>query len=258
MTAQQQRATSFGSIAQDYDRLRPSPPAQALDWLIPPGCGTALDLAAGTGLFTRALARRVPEVIAVEPDERMRAVLAGRSPQVRALEGSAEAIPLPDASVDAVFVSAAWHWFDPGAAIAEIGRVLRDGGRLGVVWTSRDRTVDWVFEIDAARQADPDSAVEATDEALRRRLEQRHRFTLPEHAPFGSAAHERFDFTRTMTLDEVVAWLGTYSQVIVADPQDRDARLARVRTVLEEHAAGADTIEIPLGSECWRTDRLPR
>jgi hypothetical protein len=115
-----------------------------------------------------------------------------------------------------------------------------------------------VFEIDAARQADPDSAVEASDEALRRRLEQRHRFTLPEHAPFGSAAHERFDFTRTMTLDEVVAWLGTYSQVIVADPQDRDARLARVRTVLEEHAAGADTIEIPLGSECWRTDRLPR
>jgi SAM-dependent methyltransferase len=259
MTTDQDRATSFGSIAQDYDRLRPGPPAQALDWMIPPGCGTALDLAAGTGLFTRALAERVPEVIAVEPDDRMRAVLAGRSPEVRALAGRAEQIPLPDASVDAVFVSAAWHWFDHQVAITEIARVLRDGGRLAVVWTSRNRTVDWVFELDAARLrtgSDQESA-EESDEELRQRMEQRFRFTLPEGSPFAETSGARFPFSRTMTPDEVVAWLGTYSQVIVADPADRDARLARVRALLEEHANGARTVEIPLTSQAWRTDRLP-
>ncbi|WP_216901674.1 class I SAM-dependent methyltransferase [Nocardia alni] len=255
MTADQDRATSFGSIAQDYDRLRPGPPAQAVEWLIPAGCGTALDLAAGTGLFTRALAERVPEVIAVEPDDRMRAVLAERSPGVRALAGRAEQIPLPDASVDAVFVSAAWHWFDHKVAIAEIARVLRDGGRLGVVWTSRDRTVDWVFELDAARIRASDSE---TDEDLRRRMEQRWHFTTPEGSPFGETEGARFPFTLTMTPDEVVAWLGTYSQVIVADPADRDARLSHIRTVLDEHANGSPTVEIPLTSQCWRINRLPR
>ncbi len=255
MTADQDRATSFGSIAQDYDRLRPGPPAQAVEWLIPPGCGTALDLAAGTGLFTRALAERVPEVIAVEPDDRMRAVLAERSPGVRALAGRAEQIPLPDASVDAVFVSSAWHWFDHEVAILEIARVLRDHGRLGVAWTSRDRTVDWVFELDAARMRASD---DETDEDLRRRMEKRWHFTIPEGSPFDEAESILFPFTRTMTPDEVVAWLGTYSQVITADPADRDARMSRIRTLLDEHVNGAHTVEIPLTSHCWRITRQPR
>ena len=83
--------------------------------------------------FTRALQRRVTQVIAVEPDERMRAVLAARSPGVRAVAGQGEAIPVPDASADGVFVSSAWHWLDPGQAVPEIARVLHDGGRLGVI-----------------------------------------------------------------------------------------------------------------------------
>lgn len=250
MTAQSERATSFGSIAQDYDRLRPSPPGRALDWLIPPGCTTALDLAAGTGLFTRALADRVPDVVAVEPDARMRAVLTDRSPHVRVLDGRAEAIPLPDASLDAVFVSAAWHWFDHPVAIPEIGRVLRDGGRLGVLWTSRDRTVDWIFELDRGRDEQPQPS--------REHLASRFRFALPEHSDFGPPDTASFTFTRTMTLDEIVAWLSTYSQFIVADPEEKRARLTRVRDLLEIQAAGAPTLDIPLTSQCWRTDRLPR
>ncbi len=250
MTAQRERATSFGAIAQDYDRMRPGPPDKALDWLIPPGCTTALDLAAGTGLFTRALAARVPEVVAVEPDERMRAVLARRSPQVRVLDGRAEAIPLPDASVDAVFVSAAWHWFDHQVAVPEIARVLRAGGRLGVLWTSRDRTVDWIFELDRGRAEQP--------EPTREHLASRFRFALPEHSPFGRVGTASVTFTRTMTPDEIVAWLSTYSQFIVADPEHKRARLTRVRELLDTQAAGAPTLDIPLTSQCWRTDRLPR
>src|SRR6185437_2524598 len=137
MSVGEEMATSFGNVAQSYDKVRPEPPAQALDWLVPPGCDVAVDLAAGTGLFTRALLGRAAQVVAVEPDERMRAVLAQRSPQVRVLRGWGEAMPLPDASADAVFVSTAWHWLDPARAVPEIGRVLRSGGRLGVIWTSR-------------------------------------------------------------------------------------------------------------------------
>jgi SAM-dependent methyltransferase len=135
---------SFGSIAEDYDGLRPHPPHEAVDWLLPSECEVAVDVGAGTGLFTRALAGRAAQVVAVEPDARMRAVLAERSPEVRAVAGTGEAIPLPDHSADAVFVSSAWHWMDSERAVPEIGRVLRDGGRFGLIWTSRDRGVDWV------------------------------------------------------------------------------------------------------------------
>src|SRR6202000_219603 len=101
---------SFGSIAEDYDALRPQAPREAVDWLVPADCQVAVDLAAGTGLFTRTLVDRVPRVFAVEPDARMRAVLAPRSATVTALEGRGESIPLPDAAADALFVSSAWHW----------------------------------------------------------------------------------------------------------------------------------------------------
>src|ERR1022692_2331724 len=90
-----ERSMSFGAIAGDYDRLRPSPPDAAVDWLLPAHCRVAVDLAAGTGLLTRVLAGKVPQVVAVEPDRRMRAVLLARSPDVRVVEGRGEAIPLP-------------------------------------------------------------------------------------------------------------------------------------------------------------------
>ena len=127
------------------------PAAAAVDWLVPAGCAVAVDLAAGTGLFTRALEGRAGQVVAVEPDERMRHVLAARSAGVRVLDGQAEDIPLPDGCADAVLVSHAWHWFDSERAVPEIARVLTDGGRLGVVWTSRDRGEDWVAGLDVIR-----------------------------------------------------------------------------------------------------------
>ena len=122
------RRLSFGSVATDYDRYRPPPPPQALDWLIPPGAQAILDLAAGTGVVTRELIGRATRVIAVEPDERMRAVLAAGCPEAEVLAGRGEDIPLPAASVDAVVISAAWHWLDPALAVPEITRVLNDLG----------------------------------------------------------------------------------------------------------------------------------
>jgi len=278
-------ASSFGRVAESYDRVRPGPAPAAVDWLLPAGCEAALDLAAGTGLFTRALLGRVLEIAAVEPDGRMRAVLAERTEGVRVLDGRAEAIPLPDASVSAVFVSTAWHWFDPALAIPEIARVLRDGGRLGVIWTSRDRTDDWVAELDLLRlSAVPGEARRweagepRTVDQVRDKLDRHHSVTLPPDAPFGRAEAASFTFTRAMDVDDVVDWLATNSVFITASPADREAGLARCRAALLAHADGASRdggspgdgspgdgspgdgsrVEMPLRSWCWRADRLPR
>lgn len=122
MGDKEQSATSFGSLADSYDRVRPGPAPAAVDWLLPDGCAVAVDLAAGTGLFTRALEGRAGQVVAVEPDERMQDVLAARSPGLRVLDGRAEDIPLPDGCADAVLVSHAWHWFDPARAVPDLAR----------------------------------------------------------------------------------------------------------------------------------------
>ncbi len=243
---------SFGSIAENYDGLRPQPPPDAVNWLVPSGCGVAVDVGAGTGLFTRALLGKAAQVVAVEPDARMRKVLAARSPGVRVVEGRGESIPLPDASADAVFVSSAWHWMDPERAVPEIGRVLRDGGRLGLIWTSRDREVGWVRDLDRL-PGDEASGAEAADRA-RRRLD----VVLPLPTTFRNFARETFRFTRTMTIDDAVAMLGTYSRFLVASPDDRARRLTEARAALAARFPGADTVEMPMQARCWRADRLAR
>ncbi|WP_055399234.1 MULTISPECIES: class I SAM-dependent methyltransferase [unclassified Mycobacterium] len=253
MTDRHERALSFGSIAEDYDGFRPRPPQDAVDWLLPTRCEVAVDLGAGTGLFTRALLGRATEVIAVEPDARMRAVFTGRSPEVRAVEGTGESIPLEDAAVDAVFVSSAWHWMDPERAVPEIGRVLRDNGRFGLIWTSRDREVDWVRELDLLPGEDTPDA--ESPDRFRRRHEN---VVLPDPQIFHNVSRETFTFVRAMTIDDVVAMVGTYSRVIIASPDERAARLANARAALTERFSGAEAIDVPMKSRCWRADRMPR
>jgi ubiquinone/menaquinone biosynthesis C-methylase UbiE len=200
MDNKEQNATSFGSSADSYDRVRPGPPPAAVDWLLPAGCAVAVDLAAGTGLFARALEGRAGQVVAVEPDERMRHVLAARSPGVRVLDGRAEDIPLPDSSADAVLVSHAWHWFDPEQAVPEIARVLADGGRLGVLWTSRDRDDDWVAQLDVIRSPEEPR----TPEEAMERLSRQHTVTLPEGAPFSAAEAASFGFARVLSVADTL------------------------------------------------------
>lgn len=250
---------AFGEVAESYDRVRPGPAPGALSFLIPNGCSLAVDLAAGTGLFTRALAERVPEVVAVEPDPRMRGILAARSPGITVIEGRGEEMPLPDSSVDAVFVSTAWHWLDAAAAVPEIARVLRDGGRLGVLWTSRDRAEDWVAELDVLRLHGVSGAGEPrTVAGVREHMSHHHTVALPAGAPFANVATGSFGFTRTMRVDDVIDWLATNSALIAASPADREAGLARCRAALSERADERGRVEMPLRSWCYRADRLPR
>jgi SAM-dependent methyltransferase len=244
---------SFGAIAEDYDRLRPEPPEAAVDWLLPGHCQVAVDLAAGTGLLTRVLARKVAQVVAVEPDGRMAAVLRARSPGVHVLQGRGEAIPMPDASADGVFVSSAWHWLDPDRAVPEIARVLRDGGRLGVIWSSLDREVRWLREL---RRRARQTETAADDEQRQSRLH--HEVSLPEGQPFDGIGTTSFGFTRKMAIGDVVDLMATYSGVITASPADRAAGLARARAALQERFPAVTEIDVPLRASCWRADRADR
>ncbi len=256
MSANEEEATSFGSVADSYDQVRPGPAAAALDWLVPARCDVAVDLAAGTGLFTRALLGRAARVVAVEPDARMRAVLARHSPGVDVRAGRGEAMPLPDASADAVFVSTAWHWLDLPRAVPEIARVLRPGGRLGIVWTSRDRNQDWVAELDLVRlDGTGDAGRPRTPGDVRAALDRHHAVLLPEGAPFGPPETASFGFTKTMPVDDVLAWLATTSALITAPAASREAGLRRSRDVLVSQAGNESLIEMPLRSWCWRATR---
>ena len=143
MSANEQRL-SFGQAAAHYDSIRPTYPMEALDWLLGGEPQTVVDLGAGTGIFSRVLAAAGHQVIAVEPDPLMRDRLVAVTPSIRTVAGSAEHIPLLDSSVDAVVAAQSYHWFDRPQAHPEIARVLRQGGRFGVIWNIRDESVPWV------------------------------------------------------------------------------------------------------------------
>jgi SAM-dependent methyltransferase len=141
-------AAGFSAGSSAYARGRPSYPAEAIEFLarelaLGPG-KRVLDLAAGTGKFTALLVPTGADVVAVEPVKEMGDELLAAVKGVEVLEGTAEDIPLPDASVDAVTVAQAFHWFDPDAALAEIARVLRPSGGLALLWNRRDESVAWV------------------------------------------------------------------------------------------------------------------
>src|SRR5580700_2343450 len=145
------RASSFGAAAAQYAQYRPRYAEAAIRWCLAPVSDArpvrAVDLGAGTGILTGALARLGTDVIAVEPDQAMLAELRRQLPAVRAVEGSAEAIPLPDQSVDAVLCGQAMHWFDLDRALPEIARVLTPGGVLAGLWNVDDDRVGWVAEL---------------------------------------------------------------------------------------------------------------
>jgi SAM-dependent methyltransferase len=253
------RRLSFGAVADDYDRYRPSPPPQALDWLIPPGAQAVLDLAAGTGAVTRELIGRVPRVVAVEPDERMREVLAARCPQAEVLAGRGEDIPLPAASVDAVLISSAWHWLDPERAVPEITRVLRPGGTLGVIWVFRDTRVPWVAEFNAlareSRGARETSGTSGTGADSLGGQRWRREVRFPPGTPLSPPEENLIEYPLTRTKDELFGLLGTYSGVITLTPEQRADFSRRVRAFLDRQPW--DQAELPMICRCIRSTRLP-
>jgi len=217
-------AAGFSAGAGDYDRGRPSYPADAVERLcreLGIGPGTrVLDLAAGTGKLTQMLVPTGAEVVAVEPVAEMRARLRTNVPDAHVLDGTAERLPLPDGSVDAVTVAQAFHWFAAEAALAEIARVLGPGGGLGLIWNERDVDVPWVAELSRLI-----------------RWDQRHEHRVPYTTEVDWAAH--LDALDT-PFGPVEVYATTYLQPV--DPDTLVARVLSTSYIASEPVAERDRV----------------
>jgi SAM-dependent methyltransferase len=226
-----------------YDAARPDYPAAALDWISAGlGLGAAsrvLDLGAGTGIMTRQLAALVGSVVAVEPSDGMREVLAASLPGVEALAGTAEAIPLPDGCVDAVVVAQAFHWFDPGPALAEIHRVLRPGGGLALVWNERDESVPWVAALSRAMRWDVAMPYEVG----------RDFSAVVAAGPFGAVERASFTHRQVLSRSGVYRRVETTSYIAAMGDEERAAVMAAVARVVE---ALDEPISLPYVTAAYR------
>jgi SAM-dependent methyltransferase len=247
-------ARGFARAPDEYERGRPSYTEEAIAWLAEAlglRRGTrVLDLAAGTGKLTRALASTGAELVAVEPVDEMRAKIADSLPAVEALRGTAEAIPLSDASVDAVAVGQAFHWFRGDEALVEIHRVIRPGGRLGLVWNGRDDSAPWVAALTEIMESYRGDAPAYRREVWRGAFE---RTTL-----FGPLEHRRFRLEHELDREGVVARVTSVS-FIAALPDDEPETIAeRVRELLASDPAvrGRERVVLPYRTDVFWCARL--
>jgi SAM-dependent methyltransferase len=235
-------ATGYGSAAGAYERGRPSYPDEAVAYLaaelgLGPGA-RVLDLAAGTGKLTRLIVEGGADVVAVEPVAAMRAVLATAVPGIAVLEGTAESIPLPDGSVDAVTVAQAFHWFDADAALAEVHRVLRPGGGLGLIWNMMDVGVEWVAVLQELVHGARGSVPAYGPSPWRDAFASSRRFT--------PLTERTFDFVQELDEDGLVDRVASTSYVAALPDAERQRLVGQVRTL----AAGVPhPIRLP-----YRTD----
>jgi SAM-dependent methyltransferase len=236
------RARSFGVAADVYERARPLYPDVAIDWLLPAGAHTVLDLGAGTGKLTRALAARDLETIAVEPLAEMRTNLAWAVPDARILDGTAEAIPLDDDSVDLITVAQAWHWVDPERATAEAARVLRPGGTLALAWNKRDERVDWVARLGKVMGSGDGELIDME--------------AVEIGPPFGPTETFVTDWTRPMDVDLLVEMAASRSYIITATPRRRKEILDGIRVLVEEEAHLGHEFDFPYRTYCFKA-KLP-
>ncbi len=215
----------------------------AVDWVLQSQGGIAADIGAGTGALTRQLDKRVDEVIAVEPDIRMLEVLKDRSPEISAIRGWAEELPIRSGSLGVVTISAAWHWMDADLTIGEVGRVLRSGGVLGVIGNGADRSVEWVAELLGQRNRSPGDR------------ERRHRVELPPRSPFTGIDGTIVKWSVPMTQEQLVGLAGSYSSMITMPPDLRERELSRIQAAASSIATEGE-VEIPMSCRCWRAVRL--
>ncbi|MEU9478065.1 class I SAM-dependent methyltransferase [Streptomyces sp. NPDC048191] len=243
-------ASSFGAAAVAYSEHRPDYAQAAVRWALQPAPGPrVLDLGAGTGKLTATLVALGAEVVAVEPDPGMLTELRRSLPDVRALSGSAEAIPLPDASVDAVLAGNAMHWFDMAVAGPEIARILAPCGILAGLWNLMDDQVDWVAGL---ARVSGSAAVGPRDTPAGWRAE-----TAGMHVPksgvparFGTPEQAEFPHGQRRTADSLVATIATRAGVLVMPDEEREATLGRIRAFLAsrpETARGEFTLPMTTG-----------
>jgi SAM-dependent methyltransferase len=270
--------SSFGAAAYAYAEHRPGYAEAAVRWALepvsllspggrppgdPPSGGASrlprppwqvVDLGAGTGKLTETLVRLGVEVTAVEPDPGMLSELRRQLPSVVSLSGSAEDIPLPDGSADAVLAGQSMHWFDLGRAMPEMARVLVPGGVLAALWNVDDDRVPWVAEL--AEISKHTSSVPLT--RWRDRAGQaRDRLTAAGSGLFGVGQAAEFEHGQRRTAESLLATIATHSRLLVMDEPDRTALLTRISEFLHARPeTSAGEFVLPLVTTVLRIPRI--
>lgn len=255
-------ARGFERGAEDYEKARPSYPDDAVAFVVEQlELGPArrlLDLAAGTGKFTRLVQPTGVEIIAVEPVAGMREQLQAVLPDVAVLDGTAEAIPLGDASVDAVTVAQAFHWFDATKALAEIGRVLKPGGGLALIWNVRDETVDWVRQYTEITIRHSGGTPYRRDYSFQRWQEEFDGARSGSSSLFGELQSRRFRYEQDVDIELVLARASSTSFVSAMSDDARQATLDEIRAMLEAHPElqGRAVFPFPYETDVYWCHRL--
>jgi SAM-dependent methyltransferase len=233
--------TAFAEVAGAYERGRPGYPEEAVRWLVGDDPQDVVDLGAGTGKLTRTLVALGHRVTAVEPLDEMRGQLEAAVPDVTAVKGNAESTGLADASADVVTCAQSFHWFDHAVALPEIARVLRPGGRLALVWNSRDDREPWVAQLS---EIIGNETVESWD--VREPIDASGFFEPVESLDF------RFEqpLDRETLLDLVLS----RSYCAKLPQADREPILAEVAR-LYDTTAGAEGVRLAYVTNCYRAVR---
>ncbi|GAA5197386.1 class I SAM-dependent methyltransferase [Microbacterium jejuense] len=255
MASREEMSLSFGAAAGAYESGRPDYPREAVDWMLEPvrqhdRALRVADVGAGTGKLTRTIVEAGAEVVAVEPDPEMLATLRENVHGVPTFVGTAERMPLPDASVDAVLLGQAWHWVDVGPASAEVARVLRAGGVLGLVWNIRDESDPWVARLTAAMHGSHAEEMLAGDGPR-------------VAAPFEGLEERRWQWTRMLTKPALLDMVASRSYIITATEAERTEILANVTGLFDERVrtegaraeSGVETISLPYATRAYRAIR---
>ncbi len=226
--------SSFGGAAAAYAEHRPDYAEAAVRWVLEPVWDAppvqVVDIGAGTGKLTATLVSLGADVTAVEPDQQMLAELRRAMPEVRSVPGSAEEMPVPDASIDAVLAGQAMHWFDMSRAVPEIARVLRPGGVFAGLWNVDDDRVGWVADLAAMSKRRASITLQRWRDGEGRSPQQR---VLEAGSGLFHAAEEgEFAHGQVRTADSLLATIATHSHLLVMDEAERTGLLAQVHDFL--------------------------
>ena len=247
-------ARGFARAAESYERGRPEYPFDAVRLLVAslelvPG-SMVVEPGAGTGKFTRLLVPSEAQIIAVEPVVQMRDKFTALLPGIPVLDGTAEAVPLPDNCADAVIAAQAFHWFQGEAALAEFHRLLRPGGKLGLIWNRRDEAVDWVGQLV--------QIIGRFEEGSPRYKSGQWKQAFSTTSFFSPLRHVEFGYRQSGSPDTVVDRVASMSIIAALSAETRGGVLEEVRTLLYEHpeTRGRDAIAFPYRTDVFTADRI--
>lgn len=247
-------AIGFDRAGDQYERGRPEYPQSAVDFLISKigitSSSTVVDLGAGTGKFTKLLLPTKAKILAVEPVEGMRNKFSALLPTVTMLDGTAETIPLPNHSVNAVIVAQAFHWFNGPAALREIHRVLKPNGRIGLIWNSRDESLNWVNELTKIIDPHEGGAPRYKSMNWKEAFDASHLFSPLELS--------HFSYVQQGTVETIVDRIGSISFISALHEAKRNQVLDQVRGLVNRYLDNKTetTVSLPYRTDVYWCQRL--